>query len=380
MNQTLSPQARQLLALFRSSLWQTPVDQEVFSTDMPDWRIIGQLALEQTVAPLVFEAAFKLPPDLRPPKAWIRKALAFLESNRRTHILVDGCVAESVSRLREEAIDAILLKGQAYARAYPRPEMRQCGDIDLYVGESNYSPAYEAVKAIGWNRDEKFRPEAKHYGCSLNGVRIELHRIAASLRTASADRLFQEWSRNQLYTATRTLCIADYSVPVPGPLFDVVFVFLHLYHHFLNGGIGLRQVCDWTMLLHAHRKEIDVSELETLLKDFGLLTPWRHFTPVAVEFLGLPASECPLYSPRHRGKACLILRHVLKEGNFGCNVRAGNPRPDGYLAGKLHSFRRRNATLINKFRIDPKGVSRAFGGFLYNGIARIIEDKMERRR
>ena len=133
MNPTGSSSARQLLALVRASLRQEPADETLFSETTVDWHEIGLLAMEQNVGILVFEAALSLPQHLRPPKEWIKKAFSFIEHNRRTHMLLDRCVAESVSSLREEAIRAVLLKGQAYARAYPRPDMRQCGDIDLYV-------------------------------------------------------------------------------------------------------------------------------------------------------------------------------------------------------------------------------------------------------
>ncbi|MDE6638110.1 MAG: nucleotidyltransferase family protein, partial [Muribaculaceae bacterium] len=153
MNTSISTSTKQLLALVRASLWQEPADVTLFSKDV-DWQKIGKLALQQTVGILAFEAALSLPANFRPPKEWIRKALAFIETNRRTHILVDRSAAEVVCKLKGVGIDSILLKGQAYARVYPRPEMRQCGDIDLYVGESNYLSAYEAVKEFGWKRED----------------------------------------------------------------------------------------------------------------------------------------------------------------------------------------------------------------------------------
>ncbi len=368
----------QLLSLVRSSLWQKQADDSLFSKNTVDWQQIARIALQQTVGILVFEGALSLPAVILPPKDWRQKALSFIERNRRTHQLLDSCVAESVSCLNKEGIKSVLLKGQAYARAYPRPEMRQCGDIDLYVGENLYIPAYSAIKKFGWKREERFLPKAKHYGCWLRGIRIELHRTAAQLTFRSADRKFQQWSQTLLSESPASLIIGGDHVKVPTPLFDVVFVFLHLYHHFLNGGIGLRHICDWTMLLHLHFKEIDRNQLEQKLKEFRLLQAWKTFAPIAVEHLGLHSEECPLYSSANSGKAKRILAFILKEGNFGRATKKGTFRPDGYLAGKIYSFNRNTTRLFSKFRIDPYTISRTYCSYFIKGVSRVIKDIMKR--
>lgn len=374
MNHPISLPALQLLSLVRSSLWQKPTDVALFSKDDVDWQKIAQLALQQTVGILTFEAALSMPKDLRPPKEWINKALVFMEGNRRTHILVDRCAAEAVGKFKEEGIEGILLKGQAYARAYPQSYMRQCGDIDLYVGECNYLPAYEAVKSFEWRREKIFSLDAKHYGCWLNGVRIELHRIAGQLSTKSANRKFQQWSSNQLSISESNIPIAGKDISVPTPLFDIVFVFLHMYHHFLNGGIGLRHICDWTMLLHAHSKEIDVCQLEQKLKDYHLIKAWSLFTPIAVDHLGLKESECPFYSPDNKKKSDRILAYILREGNFGRALVKSSQRPDGYLAGKAYSFFHHTRRLMPKLWIDPNTLSRTYVSYVIKGLSRVIKD------
>lgn len=53
-----------------------------------------------------------------------------------------------VLTLRKAGIEPVLLKGQGLSRYYPTPELRQCGDIDIYVGEENYEKAYDAILPI----------------------------------------------------------------------------------------------------------------------------------------------------------------------------------------------------------------------------------------
>ncbi|MDE6340987.1 MAG: nucleotidyltransferase family protein [Muribaculaceae bacterium] len=368
---------RQLLALVRAALWKDPVCQEPFSSADVDWQKIGRLAMQQTVGVLAIEGALALPAYLQPPKDWVRKAITFVEGNRRTHILLDRCVAEAVSRLHGAGIETVLLKGQAYARAYHEPEMRQCGDIDLYVGESGYFSAYSAASDFGWKSRAAFQPEAKHYNTELRGVSVELHRIAGKMPYREADSYFQEWSRKQLSGNLGYLEIGGERIAVPPPLFSVVFVFVHLYHHFMNGGIGLRHLCDWTMLLHAHFRDIDKMELETVLCRSGLMKAWRLFAPIPVEHLGLRRQECPFYDASCSRKAGKILALIMKEGNFGVAVPKPSVRPAGYFAAKVHVLRNLVRHQYPRLWIFPSTVMRYFGRSVYRGAARVLNDMKE---
>ena len=149
---------------------------------------------------------------------------------------------------------------------------------------------------------------------------------------------------------------------------------MHMYYHFISGGIGLRHLCDWVMLLHTHYNEIDTRELERLLKEFHLLREWRLFTPVAVRYLGLCEQECPFYSPEFNLNAERILAFVLKEGNFGYALRSHSKRPEGYLAGKAYSLRSNTARLYAKLWIDPPTVLKHYGNYLLTGSKRFIKD------
>lgn len=367
-----------LLSLLRAALWQTPADASCFSPEPVRWDELRELSLRQTVGILVGQGALSLPDPLCPPKEWMRASLAYSVRNMQAHRLLNDCLAEAVYCLKEAGITLVLLKGQAYAQQYPQPEWRQCGDIDLYIGETDYPRAVAVARACGWQSrpGENNRSGAKHYGCYLHGVRIELHRVAAILDRPAANRRFQRWSHDQLSRTTRTMRTGETDVPLPPPLFDVLFVFLHLYHHFLNGGVGLRQLCDWVLLLHAHSSIIDYRELETLLRRFGLLRGWKMFGCIAVDRLGLPAGEFPFYSSRYGSQSGKILAVILREGNFGRYAPGQTPRPDGYWQGKLHSYIRYRKRLFTLFPLAPKDVARCYGQFLYKGFRQIFIDKL----
>lgn len=377
-NSVSTPTIKQLIALVRASLWHQPVDLSPFKDHTADWESIGRLAMLQTVGALAVEGAMALPQELRPPKEWLLKGYALVDLNRRTHGKVDSCVAEVFSRLSEAGLNPVLLKGQAYARAYHDPTLRHCGDIDIYVGDENYRRAYEIALESGWESDDKFTPSAKHYWCEHKGVKIELHRTATQMPTAKDYRRFHQWSLEQLNNRQHTLSIGDKAVAVPTPLFDVIFVFIHMFRHFINGGVGLRQVCDWAMLLHTHSQRLDREELIRLLKVFRIHKEWRQFAPIAVDYLGLPAEECPLYSPAYRDKAEVILSFIMRDGNFGHAVSEASSRPSGYFMGKAYSAIHSTTRIYSKFRIAPRAINCYYLSFLRTGIQTVISDLLKK--
>ncbi|MDE6692517.1 MAG: nucleotidyltransferase family protein [Muribaculaceae bacterium] len=374
------PTVCQCLELIRSALWQTAPMWKPFTDTCPKWDHISKMAMEQTVGPLVVESALRLPEHLRPPKEWVRKACAMVERNRRTHKLMDSTVAEAFSTFREADLSPVLLKGQAYARFYPDPTLRQCGDIDIYVGGEQYRQAYEVAVRSGWECDDEFLPDAKHYRCTIRGVKTELHMAAARLVPETADRRFVRWSLAHLDGSHGCATVGGEAVPVPTPLFDVVFVFTHLLHHYLSGGIGLRQVCDWVMLLHIHAGIIDHRELRQRLEDFGLLRSWQIFTPLAVDILGLPRTECPLYSPRYLENAKTILSFIIREGNFGQYVSLFPCSPRGYLLRKIYSYWCYSRRIYSKLHTDPAMIIRHHLCFTGSGLLRIFRDLTGRLR
>ena len=114
---------------------------------------------------------------------------------------------------------------------------------------------------------------------SLKGVHIENHRIILRLNSPLANRHFQQIIRKwypqetdyALFSETGKEDSKAVSIAIPPATFNALYIFLHAFVHFLNSGIGLRQLCDWTCLLANRHKEIDATTLLRQLQDLGLL-------------------------------------------------------------------------------------------------------------
>ena len=358
--------SRDFLSLVRSALWETVPDVHPSSEE---WPAILRLASQQTVMGLVADAGSRLSEESRPsPELW-QRLHGFRVSNIRSHALLNTRLAEVLEIFRSAGLRPVLFKGQGLASNYPDPTARQCGDLDIYIGEDDYLKACK-VAMTAFGSHECDAESKKHYHLRFEGVDVEVHRIAESLPGRNADRRWQAWTRRHLHgSGLRRIEIEGTPVDVPPVDFDAVYVLNHTWHHFVNGGIGLRQVCDWVMYLHRFHGSINVKSLEKDLKDFNLLKVWKTFAYIAVYFLGLPEDECPLYEDCNADLAAKVMDRILAEGNFGRYYEGRKaPRPEAYTAGKLHSFKITTGRYMKLYPLFPSIALGYYMHFLAGGI------------
>lgn len=365
---------QQFFALLRAGLWDTPADAELFSGDTR-WETIFVQAARQTVQGLVAKAASTLPTEVQPPAPILGKARGIVAATIRSHALLNRTLAEAVTMLAQNGIRPVLLKGQGVATNYTDPTLRMCGDIDLYIGNPDYHLACLLARQWGETEEEGTESE-KHYHFCHGGVTVELHRIAERLPLPRQDTRFQRWTRRHLHgNNLRSVVIEGIAVSLPPVNFDALYIFNHAWHHLsAGGGIGWRQLCDWVRYLHTFRHEIDHAMLECDLHSFGLWRQWRMFSTIAVDMLGLPREEYPFYTDRYARQAATVVRMIEESGNFGFYDPSRTGRPEGYIAGKLHSLRRMSRHYARLFALCPAACATAGGRYLYVGIRQVIKD------
>ena len=150
------------LELLKAGMWgRKPHVPQGFA----EWTKVVMSAKSQSVLGVVAQVMLsdedvssQLPQDM---KARLKK---FLMNNLLTHNLLNNTLIKVVSTLREGGVESVLLKGQGLARNYPQPELRQCGDIDLYVGLENGERVHDLLSPIAEKVDGKeYITVGKHY-------------------------------------------------------------------------------------------------------------------------------------------------------------------------------------------------------------------------
>ena len=224
-----------------------------------------------------------------------------------------------VENMREAGIYTILVKGQGIAQCYERPLWRTCGDIDLYLDESNYKKAKEYLIPLASFVDNENLYNS-HLAMTIIPWTVELHGTLKGGLWKRVDRLLDEIHDDVFSNiCVRVWANGNSQVFLPRADEDVVFVFAHILQHFFRGGIGLRQICDWCRLLYTFKDKIDTGLLLSRLNKMDVLSEWKSFAALAVHFLGMPAEAMPFFdsSNKWKKKSSRLVLVILKTGNFG---------------------------------------------------------------
>lgn len=339
------------------------------------------MAKSQSVLGLVAHAVLNDPAlSGAMPDTVMMKLKSHLMANLASHNMLNNTLLQVVSLLDDAGVPSVLLKGQALARNYPVPELRACGDIDIYVGSDNYLKACEVLGAVAtWKEAAEPMENAKHFDIKIGATTVEIHRFSDVNASKYYDRIYQTYSDEGLSLRLREVAFAGRTVRTPADDFNAFDIFNHLWHHFLTSGVGLRQLCDWMLFLHARKDEIDREKLMRILEDMDLMGPWQAFGCVLVEKLGMPAEEFPFYDGRRGKKVRKIVDRILIEGNFGHEREFFKNRSgEGYFRRKLKSICLHSARSFHLFFMFPSHVSRQYWAVLRSGVAAVWKDKVGR--
>ena len=365
------------LSLLRCALWGSEQDVDVVNFSRKDLGSVVKMAKSQTVLGLIAhelmtrkEFADLLGSDSR------ERLTMMVQENFFTYQRLNAVLLTIVLELRKHGIDPILLKGQGISKYYPIPELRQCGDIDIYVGQENFEKACDVIGAMSTPEDHQGDiPSLKHYHTRIGHAFIEIHRYTDVYWPKRYDRVYQEISDAGMHSDPVPLDFGGVPVLSPSVDFNVFFIFNHFWHHFIADGVGLRQMCDWVRLLHVNHGKINLDYLSDVLCKMKLMKEWQVFGYIAVNTLGLPADEMPFYDPKYKKVAEKVLELIMLEGNFGKENMKEYKRPKGYVAGKWYSFKKRFGRNFRVLRIFPKESMRHMAKVIFVGLAVMFNDK-----
>ncbi len=362
---------RQFFALLRSGLWNEVPDSAFFAGSV-DWEALYRLASEQTVVPMVADGINLLPKRFLPKEPErMDPFLGDMVLTAQRNAKLDGFIPKLFRSM--EGIPAVLVKGQSLAVDYPEPARRQPGDIDLLVLPSSYEAAKAALlpKATKVLDEER---EILHQGMYFKSVEVEVHGSISTLMSRKLDRklaalLAEQFDGRELPTVE----IAGTPVPVPEAGFNAVYIFVHFLQHYWSGGVGLRQLVDWTVFTSVHKRDIHPVLLETTLRDLGLLHLWQAFTGFAQEYLGCPAEKLPLAKAPDADRNAGIWMHLERSGNFGKRTDRTRGK-ESWLMRKVHSFWQKVVCdRLRHFRVFPRESLRFFLGAFGYGLQRLAK-------
>lgn len=346
--------------LVRAGLWEKEAKLGQFKGIF--FSAIMQQAEEQSVVGLV-TAGLEHVVDVKVPKEVLLHFIGGTLQIEQQNKAMNEFVACLIEQLRHHDIYTLLVKGQGIAQCYERPLWRSSGDVDLLLSNGNYEKAKELLIPQAVDVESEYK-SFKHQGMTMKGgFVVELHGTLHSRLSKRIDKAIDNAQKDVFFAGSvRSWQNGSTQVFMPSPDNDIIFVFTHIIHHFYIEGIGLRQICDWCRLLWTYSNELDQRKLESRLKVAGVMSEWRAFAALAVDWLGIPVEAMPLYSSDKKWshKAERIMAFVIESGNFGHKR---------YVAGgKLSAIWQKSRDFARHAQIFPLDSIKFYFYFVWDGI------------
>jgi len=360
--------------LVQAGLWQKEVSLASYGN--VNYDEIYRLAQDQSVVGLVAAGLEKVLDVKVPQSIALTMAGEMLQLEQRNRAM-NAFVAELIGRLRKEDMYTLLVKGQGIAQCYEKPLWRACGDVDLLLSDQNYQKAFRVLSPLATMVEEE-NSYNKHLAMTLNGWSVELH---GTLRSGLWNKLDREIDKVQnavfLGETVRSWMNGKTQVFLPRADEDVFFVFSHILQHFFKEGIGLRQICDWCRLMWTYRDSLNHGLLESRIKKAGVMTEWKSFAALAVDYLGMPVEAMPLYSDdkKWKRKAVRVMEFVLETGNFGHNRDYSYQKKHSYVVMKSISLWKHLQDFGRYFVIFPLDAIKVTWRRICVGVAVAIKGK-----
>ena len=289
--------------------------------DSMDWQELYSFASKQALLGLCFDGIERLgkeyPEELRLNPigrellmTWMGKAQQIRRQNRKVNVVA----SKLYSMLREDGLRCCILKGQGNALMYPNPYSRTPGDIDVWIDASRERIMEYTQKKFELGDDIRLQ----HLETSLDGVPVELHFFPCSMNNPIYHARLQKWfRRNADLQCSHIVGLPDRAgdIAIPTSVFNVVYQLCHLYHHFFDEGIGMRQIIDYYYVVNNDELLVIRDTLQRELQHLGLWKFARAVMYVLHEALGL--SEKKMIAPMDEKRGKLLLAEILNGGNFG---------------------------------------------------------------
>ena len=287
-----------------------------------DWRHLYTFASNQAILGFCFNGINRLgqkyPDELKQNPierellmTWMGKA----QQIRRQNMKVNAVAGKLYSMFREDGLRCCILKGQGNALMYPNVYSRNPGDIDVWVNASREQITEYAKKHFEIDDDIRYH----HIETSVDGVPVELHFFPGIMNNPIYNARLQKWfKRNADLQCSNVVSLPDGigEIAIPTTAFNVIYQLTHLYHHFFDEGIGMRQIIDYYYVVSM--LNVNCEMLTWLPKELKYLGLWKFAGAVMYvlhEALGLSVEKMIVPMDEKRGK--LLLAEILNGGNFG---------------------------------------------------------------
>ena len=227
-----------------------------------DWRQLYNFASRQALLGFCFDGIERLTKEFSEElkqnpmgRDLLMTWMGAAQQIRRQNMKVNAVAGKLYSKFREDGLRCCILKGQGNALMYPNPYSRTPGDIDVWVNASREDITEYAKRHFNLEDDIRFH----HLETTMDGVPVELHFFPCSMNNPLYHARLQKWfKRNADLQCSNVVSVPDGigEIAIPTTAFNVIYQLTHLYHHFFDEGIGMRQIIDYFLVVNNFSKNV----------------------------------------------------------------------------------------------------------------------------
>lgn len=286
-----------------------------------DWKALFRFAKHNGLTGIYFHGIKHLPAGAIPPgilSMWMAGATTI-----RQRCVEVARVTELMSLEAEKAgFRTLVLKGTGNSLHYPDWQMRTPGDVDLLLlktqdGKLDLDKSSEAVLDYARRHLQGGKSIYHHIEAPANGnVAVEIHYRPQWRCNPLHNAKLQNWfatelpaqagNRKKLETRGNS-----FQFSAPTVQFNTIYQLCHLSNHLLQGGISLRQLIDYHLLLTTAKSP---QENSLLLNQLGLARFAGGLMWTLQQLFDLPTSKMITMPNKKVGK------RLMKEVMSGCGL------------------------------------------------------------
>lgn len=307
-----------LIAIGRKDRFDTAPTEE-------EWEALAVTAHKQALVGVAFSAIERLPASQRPPREVILSLYMCVQRIERNNAKLNEASVRTVRNLRRDGFGACVLKGQGNAMLYPEHlrKRRMGGDVDVWVLPDGFESGRvdDAVSHVV-KYVRRFSPgsEATYHHIDfpvMKDVAIEVHYRPAFLYTPYRNKRLQRWfleNAERQFQNTRSNEFGEMAVPTRE--FNIVFQLCHIYKHFFEEGVGLRQLMDYYYVLMSTPVDANCQrDAVSIIRRSGMSRFARAVMWVLHEVFGMESEYMYVEADAKAGR--LLLGEIDLRGNFG---------------------------------------------------------------
>ena len=216
------------------------------------------------------------------------------------------------SKLNEEGIPVIALKGLILRYLYPTPDLRTMGDADILVHEEDLQKVETTLTEMGYIKTEDSTPAHIAF-IHKKYSPIEVHWKLADTRYIKDVDSFEK----DVWDNAKVKDIGDAQVLSLCPEDFLIHLCIHMAVHMRSGGFGLRQLCDLVLLIESEPSTIDWQYFTSKVKQYNIEKFTAAILGVCNLIFGLKVVPESYAIPTDRRQIKMLINDILDSGVFG---------------------------------------------------------------